>query len=577
MKRNMKREASWAALVLLLLFLASGAALVVNQALQYSEQYFPYDVGPVLGEVSDEQDRSEVTKKLNGIVQELAQGKVYAKLVLYEGNQSNPWAMSGTYLAVSAPSAEHEYYVALDIPGSEDAVFAFLQEVRGGRDNLVSISGYRNDRIIYPTEIVYDQYTLLEEPVSPGKDVPATCERKTLKLKPHPLSEGLEFISYPTDGTIVILGSGSDVRNSYAEAYAASKQKLRHVWEALQKVEEKEAAAQKEWLSTDLSEMRLFDDSVFHNDNRQGGNLVNSVTSYVVCVREASNEQPALYLTVHAVAYPLYDAFSDLEMTLAFLFLFYLCVFIALLSNKFWKIYKQQNSAAQRQHDFTNALAHEMKTPMSVIRGYGEMLQENIAPSKEAAYLDGIVRETEHMDEMVTEILSFTRLDAESLPLHPTVFALDQMLYAQLRTFEVPMEDKKLRLLTDISEDVQVNAGVKELVLAVRNLLSNAMKYTPEGGEIRIRLERKRGKAILEIYNQGQQIPKKNLPYLWDAFYRADESRTKENRGSGMGLAVTKAILQRHRARFGVRNQTGGVCFWFALPLNRGRKGGGLI
>lgn len=574
MKRNLKREAGWTALVLLLLFLASGAALVVNRALQYSEQYFPYDVGPAFGELSDAQDQAAMTERLNGIVQELAQKKVYAKLALYEGDQNNPRVMSGTYLMVWVPSVQAECYVTLDIPGSEDVISAFLKEARGETDCLVSISGYRNDRIIYPTEIIYDQYTLLEEPNSPGKDVPATCDRKTLQLKAHPLSEGLEFVSYQTESAIVFLGAVSDAHNSYVSAYAASEQKSQHVWEAFQKVEAEEAAAKKEWLSEDISALRLFDDFIFQSDNRKGGNLAQSVTSYAVCVREAAHGKPPLYLTLHAVSYPLYDAFSDLEMTLAFLFLFYLCVFILLLSNKFWKIYKNQNMAAQRQHDFTNALAHEMKTPMSVIRGYSEMLQEKIAPSKEAEYLTGLIRETEHMDEMVSEILSFTRLDARNLPLHPSVFSFDQMLRAQLRTFEMQMEEKKLRVLSSLPEGVLVKADEKALVLAVRNLLSNAVKYTPEGGEICVRLEKKRGKAIFEIYNQGQQIPKKDLPYLWDAFYRADESRTKEKGGSGMGLAVTKAILQRHNARFGVRNESEGVCFWFTLPLSRGGKGG---
>lgn len=577
MKRNLKREAGWAALVLLLLFLASSAALVVNRALKSTDYLSPNRYAATLSDHAMNDDfgigLAGMTEVLNDVMLKLAEDRIYAKYSLYEGDWSVLEAMSGTYLDMDGN------YVSLDNPDEADAITSFLQELDLNRTSVISVSGYQNGLVLYPTEIVYDQFTVQDEVGGPrwfGEDRRSTeTERKTLKLKANPPSEGMLFVRHENFG-LSFVGSG-DGQVSYADVYHTTKQKTRHVWEAYQKAAELEASTFEEARALDLSKLRSHQEHLFSNDNTQKRSIFKMTVSSIICLKDATAEERALYLTLHAVSYPLYDALSDLEMTLAFLFLFYLCVFIALLSNKFWKIYKQQNSAAQRQHDFTNALAHEMKTPMSVIRGYGEMLQENIAPSKEAAYLDGIVRETEHMDEMVTEILSFTRLDAESLPLHPTVFALDQMLYAQLRTFEVPMEDKKLRLHTDISEDVQVNASVKELVLAVRNLLSNAMKYTPEGGEIRIRLERKRGKAILEIYNQGQQIPKKSLPYLWDAFYRVDESRTRENRGSGMGLAVTKAILQRHRARFGVRNQTGGVCFWFALPLNRGRKGGGLI
>lgn len=574
MSRNYKREAGWSAVVLLLLYLASGSALVVNRALKNSETYFPFEIGPRLGEISDTRERAALTEQLAGLAQELAQGKAYAKLAIYEGDLDHLYAVSGNYIVIWDKMGQKDAYVSLNDPSSADIVSAFVQEVRPDQDSLVEVSGYQAGQIIYPTEIIYEHYTLLEEPDTPGKDVPATSERKTLKLQAHPPREGLELVTYQTDSAVVFLGSGSDAYNSFADTLHASEREMQHVWKAFQEAAELEASADREALSGKLSELSLFDDAIFQNDNRQGGNLIKSKQSYAVCVREAAQEQPALYLTVHAVAYPLYDALSDLSMTLAFLFLFYLCVFILLLSNKFWKIYREQNAAAQRQHDFTNALAHEMKTPMSVIYGYGEMLHEKIEPSKQPEYVSGILRETEHMDELVSEILSFSRLDAKNLPLHPSACALDQMIRAQLRTYEPQMEDRRLRLLTDLPEGLFVNADEKELVIAVRNLISNAVKYTPEGGEIRVTLEKKRGKAIVEMHNQGPQIPKKDLPYLWDAFYRADESRTSGNGGVGMGLAVTKAILQRHNARFGVRNEVGGVCFWFAMPLRRNRKGG---
>lgn len=575
MKRNLKREAGWAALVLLLLFLASGAALVVNRALKSTDYLSPNRYATTVGDHAMNDDLwiglAGMADVLNDVILTLAEDRIYAKYSLYEGDLSNLKAMSGTYLDMGG------HYVSLDNPDEADAITSFLQELDVDRTYGISVSGYQDGLVLYPTEIVYDQYTAQNGVGGQrwsGEDRWNTgAERKTLKLKANPPSEGMLFVRHENVG-LSFVGMG-DGQVSYADVYHTTKQKTRHVWEAYQKAAELEADTFEEARALDLSELHSHQEHLFSNDNTQERSIFKMRVSSIVCLMDdATAEQPPLYLTLHAVSYPLYDAFSDLEMTLAFLFLFYLCVFILLLSNKFWKIYKNQNMAAQRQHDFTNALAHEMKTPMSVIRGYSEMLQEKIAPSKEAEYLTGLIRETEHMDEMVSEILSFTRLDARNLPLHPSVFSFDQMLRAQLRTFEMQMEEKKLRVLSSLPEGVLVKADEKALVLAVRNLLSNAVKYTPEGGEICVRLERKRGKAIFEIYNQGQQIPQKDLPYLWDAFYRADESRTKEKGGSGMGLAVTKAILQRHNARFGVRNESEGVCFWFTLPLSRGGKGG---
>lgn len=297
-----------------------------------------------------------------------------------------------------------------------------------------------------------------------------------------------------------------------------------------------------------------------------GFDAIKNEYSLLDCVQYPDNGKPALYLSVNLVNYPLYDSISDYGIYLVVLFFFYLCVFIALLTRKFRAVYQTQSRAAQRQRDFTNALAHEMKTPLGIIRGYSELMQEGIAPEKHPAYLTGIVGETERMDALVLQILSFSRINTRHLPMHPACFPLDQMIRKQAADFRPMLEKKELALYLDLPDYLYVTADEKGIALVLRNLISNAVKYAPPGKAVKLRAIPGKRRVVVEVFNEGEPIAAKDLPYVWDAFYRADESRTRENDGSGMGLAIVKAILDQHRARYGVYNKSGGVYFWFSLP-----------
>ena len=221
---------------------------------------------------------------------------------------------------------------------------------------------------------------------------------------------------------------------------------------------------------------------------------------------------------------------------------------------------------AESRKRFADAMAHEMKTPLGVIRGYSELMQEGIAPEKHPAYLAGIVGETERMDAMVLQILSFSRIDTRHLPVRPVCFAIDALIREQLADFQPGIEKKQLTLYLEVPEFLYVTADEKGMALVLRNLISNAVKYAPPGKAVKLRAFSEKRRVVVEVFNEGPPVAERDLPYLWDAFYRAEESRTRENGGSGMGLAIVKAVLDQHRARYGVYNKSGGVYFWFSLP-----------
>ncbi|MCU6712730.1 HAMP domain-containing histidine kinase [Paenibacillus sp. J5C_2022] len=135
---------------------------------------------------------------------------------------------------------------------------------------------------------------------------------------------------------------------------------------------------------------------------------------------------------------------------------------------------------------------------------------------------------------------------------------------------------KRVVCAVELSADAFVFGDEFRIVQVLTNLLGNAIKHTPEGGQIRISTEEGPGSGVpgangcvrIEVYNDGDPIPEADLPYIWDTFYTVDKSGSREiGGGSGIGLAIVKNILTLHGSDFGVRNVTGGVLFYFTLPL----------
>ena len=563
MDRNFWRETRRSALVLLLLFLTSGELLVIGKT--KSDSYDPLSVGTMVANrlIENEYYRQHDAEAyspddhelMQEYVQMLAEKGIYASLILYEGGVDTVRAVSGNYLQLWFPGKaslqeEPKTYVALDYITEEENLVDLIQNPYPHR--LLSVTGCQKGYLIYPTQMVFEirnnkmnWKTLQKEPVTHTKSVAFSLPDWLTDAKEVVLDGRLEFN---------FLGN----QDFYA-AREESGRTQRHVARAFQKTARMAWAEDQKYRAGKLEDFAA-------NGFSWSSNKVKNENSLLTCVRPAEHGEPALYLSVNLVSYPLYDALSDYGIYLVVLFFFYLCIFIALLTRKFRAVSQAQSRAAQRQRDFTNALAHEMKTPLGVIRGYSELMQEGIAPAKHPAYLTGIVGETERMDALVLQILSFSRIDTQHLPMHLSCFAIDWLIRKQIVDFQPMIEKKGLALYMDVPEYFYVTADEKGITLVLRNFLSNAVKYAPPGKAVKLRAFPEKRRIVVEVFNQGEPVATKDMPYLWDAFYRAEESRTRENGGSGMGLAIVKAILDQHRARYGVYNKGDGVYFWFSLP-----------
>jgi len=220
--------------------------------------------------------------------------------------------------------------------------------------------------------------------------------------------------------------------------------------------------------------------------------------------------------------------------------------------------------AEENRRHMISAVAHELKTPLAVIHGYTEGLQENIAEDKKDQYLATILSESERMDELVMEMLDLSRLEAGRVTLSRDTFSLTELTQSVFDRLAREMEKKSLRLTFDLRCERQIHADEGRLQQVILNLASNAVRYTPAGGQIRVRTERKLGDVYFYMENDAAAFTEEELTKVWDTFYRTD--RARHGKGTGLGLAIVKNIIKLHGGSCAVRNTPSGVEFSFHIP-----------
>ena len=229
--------------------------------------------------------------------------------------------------------------------------------------------------------------------------------------------------------------------------------------------------------------------------------------------------------------------------------------------------------AEEKRKQLVSNITHELKTPLAVIHSYAEGLQAGIAKEKTETYLSVILEETERMDSMVLQMLDLSRLEAGKVRLAADSFSLLRLTQSIAEKFAPMLQGKNLQLLFGQTEDFLITADEARIGQVVTNLMSNALKYTPEHGRIYIKIYTRRREACFSIVNTAGPLPEEALQKVWDSFYRVDPSRTEP--GTGLGLTLVKSIVELHQGTCYVRNTArkeeggteSGVEFGFTLPL----------
>lgn len=228
-------------------------------------------------------------------------------------------------------------------------------------------------------------------------------------------------------------------------------------------------------------------------------------------------------------------------------------------SDELWLLLARDVSKLLRlehmRRDFVANVSHELRTPLTVIHGYLEMLDADDNPEW-AALLAEMRRQSQRMTRLVEDLLTLSRLEArDQLPEEHVAMA---PMLASLRREAEALSAGRHRIHVEDIAQVDLRGASKELHSAFGNLVSNAVRYTPDGGEIAIRLNRDAGGgAVLAVRDSGYGIPAAHLPRLTERFYRVSTSRSRESGGTGLGLAIVKHVLGLHEAQLRIDSEVG--------------------
>ncbi len=222
------------------------------------------------------------------------------------------------------------------------------------------------------------------------------------------------------------------------------------------------------------------------------------------------------------------------------------------------------------RRDFVANVSHELRTPLSILRGYIETLLDNPQTSdKELSRILRVMeRHSKRLGLLVDDLLTLARLESRSAGLQFSDVQLAELFQSVIRDWEKKLAEKQLKVVVDLSPDARtIRADETRLHEVLYNLLDNALKYSRENGEIRLRAVQRGPEIVLSVTDNGIGISKDDLPRIFERFYRADKARSRELGGTGLGLAIVKHIAQLHGGRVEAESELGkGTTIRVILP-----------
>jgi signal transduction histidine kinase len=243
------------------------------------------------------------------------------------------------------------------------------------------------------------------------------------------------------------------------------------------------------------------------------------------------------------------------------------------LAAAFNRMSAELENLERSRRDLVANVSHELKTPITAIRAHIENLLDGVEqPDRQV--LGVMLTQTERLGRLVEQLLDLSRLESGEVPLHRIDVALAPLVTRVVSEIEVASPGRNVRIAPEVPSDLpSVDADPERVHQVLFNLVDNAVRFTPDGGKVVVSAARRDGSIEIRVADTGSGISSEHLPRLFERFYRADTARSREDGGTGIGLAIARSVVEAHGGHISAESRVGkGSVFTFDLPVVAGAR-----
>lgn len=227
----------------------------------------------------------------------------------------------------------------------------------------------------------------------------------------------------------------------------------------------------------------------------------------------------------------------------------------------------QIQKADKAKRDLIANVSHDLRTPLTMITGYGEMMLD-LPDEKTDENIKVIVAESKRLNLIVNDLLDLSRLNENKIELHKENFNLTECIQDVLKTYESYLKQEEFQLQFDFDKPIMIYADKKRIAQVLHNFIDNAINYSNQNKRIEVRQILKNNQVRVEIQDFGQGIETSQIELIWDRYYKVDKEHNRVSQGSGIGLAIVKEVLELHQFNYGVESKINeGSTFYFEVPV----------
>jgi histidine kinase len=242
---------------------------------------------------------------------------------------------------------------------------------------------------------------------------------------------------------------------------------------------------------------------------------------------------------------------------------------LSLLAISFNQMAEQLEQVEIMRRQLIGDVAHELRTPLTAIKGSAEGLMDGVLPASDETYQQ-IHNEAERLNKLVSDLQELSRVEAKAIPLNVQLVKVTRLLETVTKRMQFQFDEKRVILNRQLPHDpILILADEDRALQILTNLLGNALQYTPENGTVTVTIEREKNMARFSIQDSGIGIPAEHLAHIFDRFYRVDKSRSRTHGGSGIGLTISKHLVEAQGGKIWAESEGAnkGSVFVFTLPI----------